>query len=135
MADGSGKGSVIVGIVVTALFSSTAPFWWPKTDVSASRHPTLAPTEGTNNTHTPPPPVLRPMGAGEAGVELMGGDYAQTKAPMGEACSKICQDDSRCVAMTFRQSTQQCFLKNTITGQAKQHDPNVPDYISTRRLR
>jgi hypothetical protein len=127
MADSGGKVVAIVGIVVAALFSSTTPFWWPKTGAPPSR-PTTTLQEGTSNT------ALRPMGPGEPGVELIGGDYAQAKAPNGEACSKICQDDNRCVAMTFRQSTQDCFLKDKITGQKRPHDAIAPDYISTRRL-
>ncbi|MEJ8858275.1 PAN domain-containing protein [Variovorax robiniae] len=76
------------------------------------------------------PNIVSRMGPLERGVSYNQGDYANRDAKSPEACSELCGNDARCVAMSFIPSQQRCWLKDRLTGNVAKS----VDMISARKV-
>lgn len=47
-------------------------------------------------------------------LDYIGGDYRSTQVESWDKCSRICYEESPCVAFTFNKSSHQCWLKTQI---------------------
>ncbi len=63
-----------------------------------------------------------PMGPLESGVSYSGGDIYDRPTHSPEECSKLCDNDDRCIAVTFIISQQRCWLKNKVNAPQQSSD-------------
>ena len=62
----------------------------------------------------PPPPTPARMSATEPGIDRSGSDYKDFVANDIEECLRECATDTRCKAISFNQSSKQCWMKNSV---------------------
>jgi len=73
------------------------------------------------------------MGSLEPGISYNQGDLYDRPAPSAAACSAICYNDDRCIAMTWIESQQRCWIKSYFTGNiGPSHDTTSARRLITR---
>lgn len=70
------------------------------------------------------------MGPLERGLSYNQGDIYDTPSATPAECSKRCDDDNRCIAVTWIESQKRCWVKGSFTGNIGYSS----DMVSARRL-
>ena len=124
--------TILIAVVIALLAGGSAPWWWGKVfPGSVSQNPqTLANSEsGSSHSGSPSPthetkrdrpsPAPTPyMGKLEMATNRDGHDISNFSVDDAEECSRTCEADSRCKAMTFVKHPSEpggiCWLKDGV---------------------